>query len=104
MREAWPEISERCDWYSQRVSEASEESVPLRRHGLVGFQLEFKFAAIHFIANRFFESEEPSWLKRLLEAIDKLLKSLLQAIPGGEAIAEFKDIVESLIDTRIDTR
>ena len=51
------------------------------------------------------ERIELSWiylrwlLKMLLEAVDKLLSSILDAVGATGAIGEFKDFVESAIDT-----
>ena len=103
MREAWPEVEPRFEPYANRVSDANPEL--LAHHGLTGGQLRFKFNAVNFIASRFFEhffsgneiSMARKWLKKLLEIIDKLFRSLLAAVPGGGAIEEYKDIAESLV-------
>lgn len=103
MRDAWLEVEPRFLEYTVMVSKVKPEVLKL--HGLTGHQLRFKFDAINFIASRFFKhffngnniSITRKWLKKLLEIIDKLFRSLLTAVPGGGAIEEFKDITESLI-------
>jgi len=99
----------------------------LFKHGLRGRELEFKLAVINYLWSKFADLKElppeegikripwlfwyPSvaikasfsnylrWLlKRLLEAIDKLLTSVLDAVGASGAVAEFKDFMESSID------
>jgi hypothetical protein len=103
MRDAWPSVSNRFGTYTVQVSDASTQT--LQEHGLTEKELDFKFAAINFIARRFYQSLggalQPmrDWFSKLLEIIDKLLRSLVAAVPGGGAIEEYKDICESLIPT-----
>ena len=37
------------------------------------------------------------WLRRLLDVVNRLFKSLLGAVPGGEVLEEYKSITEALI-------
>ncbi len=102
MRLAWDSVERRFEDYAELVKGASTDD--LENHGLTESELAFKFAAINFVAGRFYALGDGSslgqrrrWLKKLLEIIDKLLKSILDAIPGGGAISEYKDFCESLI-------
>ncbi len=98
----------------------------LERHGLLGSELEFKFSGINYLWSDFssfttLSDEEVErkllplfwppmlirhprklylrWLlKTLLEAIDKVLPSILDAIGASGAVAEFKGFMESSID------
>ena len=102
MCKAWKSVAPRFEAYAAAVQEAAESD--LATHGLTGDELEFKVEAINFVARRFFKlgelstlSRRKKWLRKLLEIIDKLLKSILDAVPGGGAISEYKDFCESLI-------
>ena len=100
--EAWSSVSNRFEPYAANVRNA--EVAVLGEHGLTEAELWFKLAAINFLANRFFTlfpgaplSVGRRLVSKLLEVIDKVLKSLIDAVPGGGAITEYKDICESLI-------
>ena len=107
MWEAWSRVSSRFEPYAEKVRSA--ESAVLEEHGLTDVELWFKLTAINLLANRFFTvfPEAPLSIGRrlvskLLEIIDKVLKSLIDAVPGGGAITEYKDICESLISDDTD--
>lgn len=102
MQEAWPSVVARFEPYAEQVRNADIDV--LTHHGLTGKELDFKFAAITLIGDRFWELYEEAALpvlrrlvSKVLEVIDKVLKSLIEAVPGGGAISEYKDICESLI-------
>jgi hypothetical protein len=102
MRDAWPTTRERISAYMQIVLEADIE--PLQEHGLTEVELWFKLYVLDFHGRRFTSQFRESTLpvrrklgKRLLDAIDKVLKSLFSAVPGGGAIGEYKDICETII-------
>lgn len=102
MRDAWPNVSPRFDILKNSLKLTSNNK--LRDHGLTGNELEFKFSVIRYLSKKFFDNFPNSfsiakiWLKKLLEALDKLLKSIFDAVGGGGAIGEYKDFIESCID------
>lgn len=83
---------------------AAAAALPLeqvRRHGLAGDQLAFKLATVRYWAGQFQDADQsPGFvLRRLLDAIDTLLDSLLAAIGVGSSLKELKDAVrDSLSD------
>ena len=102
MTNAWPSVSIRFEPYAEAVNAAP--FAVLEEHGLTGDELRFKLAAINLLGGRFFDlfpdahfSLRRTLVSKLLEIIDKVLKSLIAAVPGGGAITEFKDVCESLI-------
>lgn len=73
----------------------------LRQHGLEGRPLHFKFKVLHSIGDQWekvkgqFSIRE--WFKKLVEAIDAILDSLIDAAGGaGGLIKEFKDALSAL--------
>ena len=68
-------------------------------HGLHGAQLRLKFSVIRFLHARYLNIPGVGQLRRLIEAIDTLLKSILGAAGVGEGIKEIKEYIEhSLTD------
>lgn len=85
------------------------DETQIERHGLSGQPLAFKFAVIGTISRQWENVRDalrlPEWLKRLIDAIDVVLKSIIDAatitMPGiGGALVEFKDAIAALIPTR----
>ena len=73
----------------------------IRRHGLEGLPLMFKFRVINTIADKWGSFRDKlsmrAWFKKLIDAIDALLNSLIDAAGGaGGLIKEFKDALRSL--------
>lgn len=73
----------------------------LRQHGLEGRPLRFKFKVLDSIGNQWekvkgqFSVRE--WFKKIVEAIDAILDSLIDAAGGaGGLIKEFKDALKAL--------
>ena len=67
-------------------------------HGLGGSQLDFKLATVRYWVKRFRENHKFSWsiLRRIFDAIDTLLGSLLSAAPGaGTALEELKEAIRN---------
>ena len=80
-------------------------------HGLTGRPLHFKFRVLDSIANQYLAIQKKrdirgrfkkqlsirEWLKKILDAIDAILDSLIDAAGGaGGLIKEFKDALASL--------
>ena len=102
---AWEELQ--LHFLESKETILKDRNIKLYDHGLYGRQLDFKFAVINHFSRLFFEAasntREPSKrvngiLKKLLETIDKLLRSIFDAIGAGGAIGEFKDFLETLVD------
>ncbi len=92
---------------SARDLQAAIPDIPqdaLSVHGLIGRPMEFKFRVIGTIDRRWdrvrgqFSVRE--WFKRIVEAIDAVLGSLIAAAGGvGGLLKEFKDALSSLAKT-----
>jgi len=73
----------------------------LTRHGLLYEPLRFKLSVLNTIADRWDQVRNQlsirGWFKRLVEAIDAVLDSLIEAAGGvGGLIKEFKDALSAL--------
>ena len=73
----------------------------IQKHGLEGRPLKFKFHVINTVANQLNSAKRHfsvrSSFKKLIDAIDALLDSLIEAAGGaGGMIKEFKDSIGSL--------
>lgn len=73
----------------------------IQLHGLEGRPLRFKFQVLNSIANQWDSIRESlsirEWFKKLIDAIDAILDSLIDAAGGaGGIIKEFKDALSSL--------
>ncbi len=73
----------------------------LRSHGLLGRPLRFKLRVLDAITRSWSRVTDPlsarAWLKRVLDAIDVLLDSLIDAAGGaGGLMKEFKDSLSAL--------
>lgn len=80
MRDAWEDgaIGQSFDALGNAVSVLHGDQV--QRHGLAALQLEFKLATVRHWAGHFRANPDVEGLRRLLDAIDNLLESLLDAI------------------------
>jgi hypothetical protein len=102
---AWSELKPSFSALLHATVKANPDALQL--HGLYGSQLNFKLNVINHFADSFFELSSGGWgstdkvrklLKKLLEAIDKFLASLIDAVGAGGAVAEYKDFLESIIE------
>ena len=76
----------------------------LRSHGLTGRPARFKFRVLNSIANMWElvrgQGRVLGWFKQIVEAIDAILDSLIDAAGGaGGLIKEFKDALSALAGT-----
>lgn len=69
----------------------------LIEHGLGGMQLRYKLGVVRYF-NEQYQKLGKRMLKRLLESIDTLLKSIIKAVGLGDAAEELKDYIEQCID------
>jgi hypothetical protein len=73
----------------------------LRAHGLIGRPLKFKLRVLRSISNQWErvrgQLSAREWFKKIVEAIDAILDSLIHAAGGvGGLIKEFKDALRAL--------
>ena len=95
MRAAWTEARPNFDGAIDRLSNLDLDR--LRQHGLYGRQLRFKLAVIRFFYSRYLGVGR-GILRKLIDIIDDLLKSLLDAMGTGGAISEIKDFIKDSLD------
>lgn len=102
---AWEELSIHFEFLREAIRFA--EPIDFLLHGLTGNQLKFKFKVINHFSALFTEASNSRnrsgrftnmMLGKLMESLDKLLKSIMDAVGAGGAVGEFKDFMESLID------
>jgi hypothetical protein len=63
----------------------------MRRVGLAGKSLKMK---LHYLA----DAASGGWRTKLLQLLNKFLGSLASAVPGAEAVKEFKEWLEGFLD------
>ena len=106
LKNLYQEVHSIAESYALSLTTLPTRSVrsALNDHGLIGNQLELKLDAVDFIAHRFYRYHADHnipmarhWLRRLLDVVNRLFKSLLGAVPGGEVLEEYKSITEALI-------
>jgi hypothetical protein len=76
----------------------------LKNHGLIGPPMRFKFRVMDTIGRQWDRVRDQfsvrEWFKRIVEAIDAVLGSLIDAAGGvGGLLKEFKDALSSLAKT-----
>ncbi len=67
--------------------------------GLTGPTLAFKLRVVKYFDNRFEQAGGTGLLRKLIEAIDVPLKSILGVVGAHEGIAEIKDALGCSLDT-----
>jgi hypothetical protein len=99
MRQAWGELERQGDFrkVERQIQQIEPGDRRWRDHGLRGRQLAFKLAVIRFLQGRYYLLGK-SILRKLLDTIDDLLKSILDAVGGGRGILELKDFIKHSID------
>jgi hypothetical protein len=91
MRAAWSDALPMFQLVANRI-ESLEDST-ITDHGLSGVQLRFKLSVIRFLYGSYLRFGA-RYLRRLIGAIDTLLKSTLSALGAGEGITEIKEFIE----------
>ena len=99
MRNAWNEAG-RFPGLADLIANIGPDQVTI--HGVGGSQLELKLATVNYWVERFVANQNAnvmgSWsiLRRIFDAIDTLLGSLLSAAPGaGTALEELKEAIRN---------
>ena len=95
MRRAWDEAVTEFAAVERGVSDLPADQIA--RSGLGGAQLRFKLAAVAWRTRLFRNRPASGLLRRLLDAIDTLLDSILAAVPGGTAVSEIKDAIRDSV-------
>lgn len=95
MKPAWEEGKPVFARLANNLGET--QSSILIEHGLGGQQLRFKLGVVRYFNEQYVRFGK-GVLKRLLEAIDTLLKSIIKAAGLGDAAEELKDYIEKCID------
>ncbi len=72
-------------------------SCRIQEHGLSGRHLRFKLEVIRYLNGRYAATGK-GILKKLLDAIDTLLKSIIKAAGLGDAAEKLKDFIKDSID------
>lgn len=99
MAEAWEELIPQWEIIEDSLRDPSDEILErLKAAGLTGSQLEMKLHFVQGVFDKFRKYGSTFLLRRLLSALNKLLGSLLSAVPGVEAVKEYKDYAESELD------
>jgi hypothetical protein len=97
--QAWNDLKPTLVNIKGTISHSTGDIVgKLKDAGLAaGKQLDLKLRMLNDAWNRFKKRGTVRFLKELLGWINKLLGSLAKAIPGGEALKEFKEVIEKAI-------
>ena len=97
MEAAWNDAVAGFGEFPRAVAALQPEEVD--RHGLAGPQLRFKLATVRYWTERFQGGGENAGfvLRRLLDAIDTLLDSLLAAVGAGSSLKELKDAIRNSV-------
>jgi hypothetical protein len=110
IRRAWDDLRPKFQAYRDAIdfnSQTTQEALDRAGLGVIqgpsgdlqpGPQLQLKFHLLNRLWSRFTKFGWKKYLKDLLDYINKILKSLIEAIPGGGSIDEFKSALELAID------
>jgi hypothetical protein len=93
--DAWDELRPTFGSLGDQVGYKTAEDFEIV--GLAGQQLKLKLKGLQDSWRRFFTSGTVRLLKELLDWINSILESLGKIIPGVDAVKEFKDALEKLI-------
>jgi hypothetical protein len=101
MRPAWEEgrplFAEVVDAIRSRDGRSRLSNEAILSRGLWGAQLRFKLSVFRYLHGRYLTLGKGA-LRRLLEAIDTLLSSIVSAIGGAEGIKEIQQYIEHSLD------
>jgi hypothetical protein len=94
LREAWNESQVHFRDALARSEQLSDAD--MYEHGLWGAQLRLKTVLVRRYYEAYLRIGAPV-LRSFIDVIDDFLKSILSAIPGGEAISEIKDAIKNSV-------
>lgn len=95
---AWKEYQEQCPLDRARAVIMATRDDQFIWAGLYGEQLILKLHVINQFRNKFNNFGGAKWIKKLLDAIDRVLDSLIAATGIDEALKELKDILSDSAD------
>jgi len=97
---AWIEtVSTRLGYYTAEVDKVErKDPKSLSEHGLTGPELTAKLTGFDLAFEAFKQWGTVRLLKKLLGWINSILDSVIDSIPGGGAIKEFKELIENAIE------
>jgi hypothetical protein len=99
---AWNEVvRNRLISYTTQVENVEKEEKEPKffgEHGLTGSELTPKLTGFDLAFETFKKWGTVRLLKKLLRWINSILGSLIESIPGGGAIKEFKELIENAIE------
>jgi hypothetical protein len=95
MRAAWAEVQAHFPEVAGRIRDLPDHQII--NHGLGGQQLRFKLAVIRWFYGQYL-SVGKGVLKKLIDIIDDLLKSIVEASGFGGAIVEIKDFIKDSVE------
>ena len=93
LKEAWPGVDAHFQAAIEKIPKIEDEQ--LDRHALRGPQLQLKLRIVSYFAERFRQVGGLQLLFRLIDAIEALLDSILDAASVGGAIKEYKQGVKN---------
>jgi hypothetical protein len=86
--DAWMEVEPEFDATAERARHIPHELLVL--HGLSGVQLRLKLRTVEFFHKRYQRFGRRA-IKKVLDAIDNLLESIEDVLPGAGILSEFKE-------------
>ena len=99
IEDSWKLIDQAIESVITELQTAGSGLTPkLKAAGLTGPQLKLKLAGFNRAFERFSERGTVMLAKKVLKWINKILGSLMSAIPGAEPIKEFKEALEEELD------
>lgn len=102
LNEAWKEILAAGYFEQLEAAATNAPKKAIQDHGLYGKQAELKRAVIGRAYDRYRARPGTQLLKRLLQAIENFLKSVLAALGVGAAVDEFKDALMGSLEDEED--
>lgn len=97
LKDAWTSAGPGLLDLHKKIDDASDDVLSV--HGLSGPSLRFKLGVIDRVWDHFVGDKIIRWLRKLLNAIDTLLDSIIDALgPAGSAAKELKQAFEDLLE------
>lgn len=97
VEKGWEHFEEDFDLEEQQAKIDLTDPIRLETHGLYGAQLDLKLAAVRFWFEEFGRRKIKKVLIWLIDTVDTVLRSLLDACGLDKALEELKDILRNCI-------